>query len=521
MQSQRGGTPESMGSKAPLLRPRAITDKPNYQRSADSNQGGGQLSSNGLGITGDKWKPGVVDQSPRDQSPSPRRRPVELPIVQQNGDKEAVTDTSKAPVPERRRPPLPGGQANGSQQSFGLQSSKGSNSLINRGNDVPNSATSSNDNLLQMTREIPGGFYPSPSPSEQLEKEGLIPPPLQTSPKHKRDETKTAEESQLPIDRVSEELSHSEPLEAPQVQPPGAEREGETAEEPKEGAAKELARPGLGRMFGNNKRLATQDLFRKAATAYNAFVPRAGGAGAKMRQQDDQKSGDADGITGVFTPALKRTDTVESAQTSGSIQITPVDGLGGENIPSPSVPNASVPEVKISSPISPAKPQEETSQDETSTADLVPELPKRASGASVQKKKPAEEESTRKRKRRSAQQAQYLSRLGVDMTLFEGRGLEFEDVMNDLSSGIGAFRDKSVDQLEIDLKREIARVEAGSWLEHLGQKDERVEAVEKLLDRAIAEVDEFEGLLTLYSVELSVSTRCLLSQGSTDHLCRA
>jgi hypothetical protein len=59
--------------------------------------------------------------------------------------------------------------------------------------------------------------------------------------------------------------------------------------------------------------------------------------------------------------------------------------------------------------------------------------------------------------------------------------------------------------LENDIKREIARVEAGSWLNHLEQKDDRVEAVERMLDRAIAECDELEGLLTLYNVELGVS----------------
>lgn len=62
---------------------------------------------------------------------------------------------------------------------------------------------------------------------------------------------------------------------------------------------------------------------------------------------------------------------------------------------------------------------------------------------------------------------------------------------------------KKLDAFEADLKREIARVEAGSWLNNTEHNDERVEAVEKMLDKVIGECDELEGLLTLYNVELS------------------
>jgi hypothetical protein len=66
-------------------------------------------------------------------------------------------------------------------------------------------------------------------------------------------------------------------------------------------------------------------------------------------------------------------------------------------------------------------------------------------------------------------------------------------------------------------------VEAGSWLNHLEQKDDRVEAVEKMLDRAIAECDELEGLLTLYNVELSVRNPpiLLLFDESEGHMSRS
>jgi hypothetical protein len=81
--------------------------------------------------------------------------------------------------------------------------------------------------------------------------------------------------------------------------------------------------------------------------------------------------------------------------------------------------------------------------------------------------------------------------------------LEFESLLSELGWGNNELSSKHIESLENDIKREIARVEAGSWLNHLEQKDDRVESVERMLDRAIAECDELEGLLTLYNVELS------------------
>jgi hypothetical protein len=104
-----------------------------------------------------------------------------------------------------------------------------------------------------------------------------------------------------------------------------------------------------------------------------------------------------------------------------------------------------------------------------------------------------------------------ISQLGIDPTIMDERGLGFESLLTELGWGGGAAAPKHIEALETDIKREIARVEAGSWLNHLEQKDDRVEAVERMLDRAIAECDELEGLLTLYNVELSVSFVNLIS----------
>ncbi|MDA4133763.1 MAG: hypothetical protein OK454_11675, partial [Thaumarchaeota archaeon] len=46
---------------------------------------------------------------------------------------------------------------------------------------------------------------------------------------------------------------------------------------------------------------------------------------------------------------------------------------------------------------------------------------------------------------------------------------------------------------------------AGAWLARWQEEDEGLEAIKRGIDVAIAECDEMDNLLTLYSVELSVS----------------
>src|SRR5262249_31377681 len=165
-----------------------------------------------------------------------------------------------------------------------------------------------------------------------------------------------------------------------------------------------------------NKKI-TRDLFQKAATAYTAFKPRAGGAAALLRTQETKGPSEPDGISGVV-PAPKRTDTDDSNKQS-SVQTTPVDVKQAQPTSLSTAVKNSVPDLKVTSPISPvksAKPEaEDTNEQLTKAAVLI---------AQQQKAKLAEEEAARRRKRRSTQQAKYLSVLGVDASLFEGRGLD-------------------------------------------------------------------------------------------------
>jgi hypothetical protein len=256
-------------------------------------------------------------------------------------------------------------------------------------------------------------------------------------------------------------------------------------------------RPGLGPMI--KKKIGQKDAanaFRKAAAAAGAFKPRAGGAAAKLFAKDTKTSDEPDGISGVFVPH-RATPKEELEKKLEDPKLQP-DRNSKER---PKIDTEVVPEVKVSSPLSPTPV----------IASLNPEekLPSRPATPEqvAEKPKPEPEIEARRKRRRSNQQIMNISKLSIDPGMLDERGLEFETLLVEFGWGSSELAAKNIESLELDIKREIARVEAGSWLNHLEQKDDRVEAVEKMLDRAIAECDELEGLLTLYNVELSVSVR--------------
>jgi hypothetical protein len=275
----------------------------------------------------------------------------------------------------------------------------------------------------------------------------------------------------------------------------GASADVKSAEETavSDGSAEEAARPGLGRMFGGNKKTA-RELFKSAASAYTVFKPRAGGAAAKLLASDTKSEG-PDGITGVVpAPNLLRSRTDESVKTpvsDNSIQNTPLSAIG-----------KTIPDLKVTKSASdittlksvPAPPV---------TSQQVTELQKKA--AELQSKSRAEEDEAARRKlRRTPQQLKYLERLGVDSSLLEGRGLEYEAMLEEFWPQ-DTWHSKSVESLQADIRRELSRAQTGSWFEHIALHDADRKAAIQLIDNTIEECEVLEKLLTIYSVELGVS----------------
>jgi exocyst complex component 1 len=62
--------------------------------------------------------------------------------------------------------------------------------------------------------------------------------------------------------------------------------------------------------------------------------------------------------------------------------------------------------------------------------------------------------------------------------------------------------DEYVDKYETDIRREIGRAQASGWLGHVEQQQSKVQELATAFEKAIAECEELDGLLTLYAHEL-------------------
>lgn len=255
----------------------------------------------------------------------------------------------------------------------------------------------------------------------------------------------------------------------------------------------ESHRPGLGPMIKkkSNKELAST--FRKAATAYNAFKPRPGGAVEKLRNENEKSTNENDGVSGVFSPPCLTKETNREIIQS-NIEVTE-DSQPPKPTPEIQIPTANIEKLPGSSP--------ETSNTPIDIKNSKTEI--ESSEKAIESAKMATED--RHKKRRSDHSTKYAKTLGINHGLLEGRTFEIETLFNDFGWVEGGTEGNSkvtFEQLQSGLRKEISRAEAGSWLGALESNDERVNAVGTLMDRVIAECEELDCLLTLYNVELGV-----------------
>ena len=244
----------------------------------------------------------------------------------------------------------------------------------------------------------------------------------------------------------------------------------------------DIHRPGLGPMIKKKSNKDIANTFRKAVTAYNAFKPRAGGAAEKILSENEKSSNENDGISGVF-PAPSSLNT----NNQGNGKAPTFDDTTNVRFAQPE-PQREVPTVNIDTSrtevIEPVHAETVTPQEESDES------------------KSALEE--RRKKRRPDLSSKYARVLGIDPSLLAGRTFEIESVLNDFGWGEESSERGTFEELQSGLRKEIGRVEAGSWLGTLETNDERVTAVGSMMDRVIAECEELDCLLTLYNVELGV-----------------
>lgn len=274
----------------------------------------------------------------------------------------------------------------------------------------------------------------------------------------------------------------------------------------------EAHRPGLGPMIKKKSAKDIAGAFRKAANLHGAFKPRPGGAGerllaaAKKQQGQGQPQGpEPDGITSVVpAPFLSRS--------TSDVPKSPVDDEtekeSSTQEPAPLPPTTAV----VEPPPTAETPTVEVTEHATEDAAALP-LPKEESKDSLSEvgrveprsRTPSPSAQGRRRRRREDHTIKYCQALGIEVTVLDGRGIDFDDILTDLGWNGRLGDEQKIEDLEADVRREIGRVEATSWLGNLEQQEGKVEQLAVLIDKTIEECEELDGLLTLYSHELNVS----------------
>lgn len=262
----------------------------------------------------------------------------------------------------------------------------------------------------------------------------------------------------------------------------------------------ETHRPGLGPMVKKKSNKDIAGAFRKAANAYGAFKPRPGGAGERLlaaaKKQQAEEVG-PNGITGVVpAPSLARSPTEEETAAAAT-----TEGAMTKEAPSIVSPAGTAPPtVEITQHAAEESPQAALPGPERSQ-DSLPEISK----LDDRSRTPSPAAQGRRRRRREDHTIKYCQALGIEPSVLDGRGIEFDDILTELGWNGRLSDEQKIEDLEADVRREIGRVEATSWLGNLEQQEGKVEQLAVLIDKTIEECEELEGLLTLYSHELNVS----------------
>ena len=490
MRTRREESPSSIDSNAPLVQQGQGQGQRDLRRLAGSNQSQESFGRSDDGASGPPRSRGGLNGLPnapgrfQDRSMTPTSLRAGTPDSGFSSIKDIPNDVPpvpaplrvgepQAPPPERRRPPMP---------------------IIG--------------DSRQRGQGLSENIVPAPLASPGMRREELRPPVRSSERTQPRDrdpeingsngsnnltssndsnrEDSSQQVSELSVKREAA-MSPAVPATEP-VQPSPMTSPIESPSEPEE-----EVRPGLGPMIKKKSKGDIANTFLRAAktaNAFNSFKPRAGGAAERLRETQARSPEGPDGITSVVpAPSLIR-------------------GISGDNsnatTPTPAIPeklaekaplkkaNDSIPEVKITVPGS-DRPSSVEGPFKVSQENVAPEKPK---AREVKRPKPASETMQKE-----------LASLGIDPIILGGRGNDLVSAWDEFGWVGEGVHTKNIDQMRDEIERELNKIQAGGWLSRLEEEDERVEAIQKGLDKCIDECDELDGLLTLYLVELGVSLR--------------
>jgi exocyst complex component 1 len=224
--------------------------------------------------------------------------------------------------------------------------------------------------------------------------------------------------------------------------------------------------------------------FWKAASAASVFKPRPGGAAERLRDLKRTNSGEGpDGITQVI-PAPPRAKPEPEPPRIEEPPKPPEPPKSPERV-------SAVPEVKITVPNAsrPSSSHSVLKEQQKKTIEAVKKATENREAAAV-----------------TGNDAKYLSTLGVDTSILAGQTAEFSKLLDHFGWIPGKkMRNRNFEEMKMDVDRQLNKAQAGDWVVRFEEEDDRIDAIKRGLDLAITECDELENLLTLYSVELSVS----------------
>jgi hypothetical protein len=243
--------------------------------------------------------------------------------------------------------------------------------------------------------------------------------------------------------------------------------------------------------------------FRKAATTYGAFKPRPGGAGERLLAAAKKQQAEAmgpDGITGVVPAPSRSANDIPKASGDETAERETSAASTVSAPPATVSPQPATPTVEITQHLGDESlPPSEPTPGAAEPKDGLSELTKVESHA----RSPSPGAQGRRRKRREVHTIKYCQSLGIDPSVLDGRGIDFDDILTDLGWNGRLGDEQKIEDLEADVRREIGRVEATSWLGNLEQQEGKVEQLAVLIEKTIEECEELDGLLTLYSHELN------------------
>lgn len=370
------------------------------------------------------------------------------------------------PPPERRRPPMLGGPSRTGKPGFDEDVPAPLSSPAMRANMRP--PTRGSDESMQRDLIPDSSITTSEPESVAAEIEETTPKKVIDSPSGMKDSSDDV--SAAAPDAVSPTPSAAPTAVSPLAPPP----------EPKE-----TERPGLGPMIKKKSKGDIANTFLRVANAAQAFKPRAGGAAERLRDLDKQPS-----TTGyVPAPSLLRN------LSSGSTARPSTPDTSREKTSTPTI-KEEVPEVKITTPLEKPSTLEPTQKEAARLYEFDEDAPtpEKSKGGEGKKSKPTPDMTLK-----------HLASLGIDPGILQGRGADFNSVLDDYGWIGDGVHTRNVDEMKEDIERDLNRMQATGWL--AGMEDDEAQRAElsRLHDVAIDACEELENLLTLYAVELSVS----------------